>query len=106
MFAQLSSYALRSALSTLRSFMQHSQQPLCGCLLSSSPHCVAWWLQTVEAAHEVGMQCVVVAGRTPMYELTAADMVVRQLDELSFINLKQLFRLEHMVGPEVTILMA
>ena len=57
-------------------------------------------MQTVEAAHEVGMQCVVVAGRTPMYELTAADMVVRQLDELSFINLKQLFRMEHMVGPQ------
>ena len=41
-----------------------------------------------------------------MYELTAADMVVRQLDELSFINLKQLFRLEHMVGPQEVLLLS
>lgn len=47
------------------------------------------------------MQCVVVAGRHPVYELTAADLVVRQLDELSFINLKQLFRMESMVASQV-----
>lgn len=53
--------------------------------------------QSVEAAHEVGMQCITVAGRTPVYELTAADLVVRQLGELSFVNLKQLFRMEDTV---------
>lgn len=54
---------------------------------------------SVEAAHEVGMQCVAVAGRHPVYELTAADLVVRSLGELSFINLKQLFALEEGVMP-------
>ncbi|KAK9806140.1 hypothetical protein WJX72_003083 [[Myrmecia] bisecta] len=56
--------------------------------------------QSVEAARECGMQCVVVAGRNPIYELTAADLVVRQLEELSFINLKQLFRNEQGVAPQ------
>ncbi len=44
------------------------------------------------------MQCITVAGRTPVYELTAADLVVRQLSELSFVNLKQLFRMEDTVA--------
>lgn len=57
--------------------------------------------QSVEAARECGMQCVVVAGRHPVYELTAADLVVRQLDELSFVNLKQLFRMESMVASQL-----
>lgn len=54
---------------------------------------------SVEAAHEVGMQCVAVAGRHPVYELTAADLVVRSLSDLSFVNLKQLFALEEGVLP-------
>ncbi|KAL4538976.1 hypothetical protein Ndes2526B_g02753 [Nannochloris sp. 'desiccata'] len=49
---------------------------------------------SVEAAHEVGMKCVAVAGRNPVYELSAADLVVRSLEQLSFINLKQLFAME------------
>ena len=47
------------------------------------------------------MAVVVVAGRTPVYDLTAADLVVRSLDELSFINLKQLFREEAQVAFQV-----
>ena len=43
--------------------------------------------------------CVAVAGRHPVFELTAADLVVRSLSELSFINLKQLFRMEEGVMP-------
>lgn len=55
--------------------------------------------QSVEAAREVGMAAVVVAGTQPLYELGAADLVVRQLDELSLVNLKQLFRNEaHVEG--------
>ena len=42
------------------------------------------------------MAAVVVAGRHPVYELTAADLVVRQLSDLSFVNLKQLFRNEEL----------
>lgn len=48
----------------------------------------------VEAAHEIGMQCVCVAGTHPVYELTAADLVVSSLEDVSFINLKSLFRNE------------
>ena len=48
------------------------------------------------------MAAVVVAGTQPLYELGAADLVVRQLDELSMINLKQLFRNEaHVEGGAV-----
>jgi len=50
----------------------------------------------------VGMACVVVAGRNPLYELTAADLVVRQLEEISLVNLKQLFQLEDRVDPRVS----
>jgi hypothetical protein len=49
------------------------------------------------------MAAVVVAGRHPVYELTAADLVVRQLDELSFVNLKQLFRNEELAALEVRL---
>jgi hypothetical protein len=54
---------------------------------------------TVEAAHEVGMKCVAVAGQQPVYELTAADLVVRSLSELTFLNLKKLFSMEETVLP-------
>ena len=58
--------------------------------------------QSIEAAREVGMAAVVVAGTQPLYELGAADLVVRQLDELSLVNLKQLFRNEaHVAGGAV-----
>lgn len=54
---------------------------------------------SVEAAHEVGMRCVAVAGRHPVFELAAADLVVRSLSDVSFINLKQLFADEDAVLP-------
>ena len=43
-----------------------------------------------------------VAGRKPLYEMGAADLVVRGLDELSFINLKQLFSNEEGVEGNVS----
>lgn len=49
-----------------------------------------------EAAHDLGMKCVATAGTLPPYELNAADLVVRRLDDLSFVNLKQLFREEEL----------
>ncbi|CAD7698758.1 unnamed protein product [Ostreobium quekettii] len=57
--------------------------------------------QSIEAAHDCSMQCVVVAGQKPLYEYRAADLVVKQLDEVAFINLKQLFREEEGVEPQV-----
>lgn len=56
--------------------------------------------QSVEAAHDCGMQCVAVAGQQPLYELTAADLVVKQVEDISFMNLKQLFRLEEGTEPQ------
>lgn len=51
--------------------------------------------QTVEAAHDVRMKCVAVASKHPIYELGAADLVVRQLDELSIVDLKNLADIEY-----------
>jgi hypothetical protein len=48
------------------------------------------------------MQAIVVAGRQPLYEMTAADLVVKQLDELTFMNLKQLFRGESPIPTHVS----
>ncbi|KAM0949526.1 putative sugar-terminal-phosphatase [Dioscorea sansibarensis] len=45
---------------------------------------------TVEAAHDARMKCVAVASKQPVYELSAADLVVRRLDELSVVDLKNL----------------
>lgn len=59
--------------------------------------------QTVEAAKECGMASVVVAGRKPLYELKAADLVVKKLSELRVINLQQLFRNEELVNGNVSI---
>lgn len=52
---------------------------------------------TVEAAHDARMKCVAVASKHPMYELGAADLVVRRLDELSIVDLKNL---ADVVSPE------
>ncbi|XP_062074311.1 5-amino-6-(5-phospho-D-ribitylamino)uracil phosphatase, chloroplastic [Humulus lupulus] len=50
--------------------------------------------QTVEAAHDTRMKCVAVASKHPVYELGAADLVVRHLDELSVVDLKSLAAVE------------
>ena len=60
--------------------------------------------QTVEAAKECGMASVVVAGRKPLYEMKAADLVVKRLSELRVINLQQLFRNEELVTGNVSSL--
>ncbi|KAG8374953.1 hypothetical protein BUALT_Bualt10G0049100 [Buddleja alternifolia] len=49
---------------------------------------------TVEAAHDARMKCVAVASKHPVYELGAADLVVRHLDELSVVDLKNLADIE------------
>ncbi|KAJ1416119.1 Phosphoglycolate phosphatase-like, domain 2 [Sesbania bispinosa] len=50
--------------------------------------------QTVEAAHDARMKCVAVASKHPVFELGAADLVVRRLDELSVVDLKNLADIE------------
>lgn len=44
----------------------------------------------VEAAHDARMKCVAVASKHAVYELGAADLVVRHLNELSVVDLKNL----------------
>lgn len=51
---------------------------------------------------QVGMKCVALAGRHPVYELSAADLVVRDLSQLSFVNLKRLFAAEETVALRVS----
>ena len=48
------------------------------------------------------MKAVAVANRHAIYELSAADLVVRQLDELSIVNLKKLFAVEQ-APPEAQV---
>ncbi|XP_057416470.1 5-amino-6-(5-phospho-D-ribitylamino)uracil phosphatase, chloroplastic [Lotus japonicus] len=50
--------------------------------------------QTVEAAHDARMKCVAVASKHPVYELRAADLIVRRLDELTVVDLKNLADIE------------
>eukprot|EP00897_Mesotaenium_endlicherianum_P000446 jgi/Mesen1/10401/ME000081S09790 len=50
--------------------------------------------KSIEAAHDALMKCVAVVGKHPGYELNAADLVVRRLDDLSFVDLKNLADLE------------
>ncbi|PNW85576.1 hypothetical protein CHLRE_03g193300v5 [Chlamydomonas reinhardtii] len=52
---------------------------------------------SVEAAHELGMKCVVVTGTNPVFDFTGADLVVRNLSQLSFMNMKRLFAEESLV---------
>ena len=47
------------------------------------------------------MASVVIAGRKPLYELKAADLVVKHVSELRVVNLKQLFRNEDLVAANV-----
>eukprot|EP00976_Prorocentrum_cordatum_P001732 34939-Prorocentrum_minimum.AAC.2 len=58
----------------------------------------------IEAAHYAGMKSIAIANTRPAYELASADLVVRQLDELSMVNLKQLFRMEDLENtPELEV---
>lgn len=57
---------------------------------------------SVEAAHELGMKCIIVAGNNPVYNFTSADLVVRDLSQLSFLNLKKLFGEESLVEPRLS----
>lgn len=56
---------------------------------------------TVEAAHELGMKAVVVTGNRPVYDFSGADLVVRDLSQLSLINLKRLFANEDLVASKL-----
>ncbi|KAL0406443.1 UNVERIFIED_CONTAM: 5-amino-6-(5-phospho-D-ribitylamino)uracil phosphatase, chloroplastic [Sesamum latifolium] len=50
--------------------------------------------QTVEAAHDARLKCIAVARNHSVYELGATDLVVKHLDDLSIIVLKNLTAVE------------
>eukprot|EP00250_Pteridium_aquilinum_P008922 c18308_g2_i1 orf=3-314(+) len=49
---------------------------------------------SVEAAHDSFMKCIAMAGKHPMYELGAADLVITRFNNLSFVDLKNLADLD------------
>jgi len=52
---------------------------------------IASSLHALEAAQELNMRTVMVAGRHRVWELKGADLVVHGLDEISFQNMKNMF---------------
>lgn len=52
---------------------------------------IASSLHALEAAQELNMRTVMVAGRHKVWELKGADLVVHGLDEISFQNMKNMF---------------
>lgn len=73
---------------------QRLQRPPTRCVVIGSSN------QSCEAAHDCGMMYVAaVTGTRPLYELNAADLVIKHLDEISIVNLKQLFRHEEFKYP-------
>lgn len=69
------------------------------CIQRPSMRCVVFGQSntSVEASHELGMKCVVITGNKPVYDFVGADLVVRNLSQLSFFNLKRLFGAEDLV---------
>jgi len=57
--------------------------------------------RSVEAAKELGMRSVVVTGGQAAWSFNSSDLVVQRLDQLSFVNLKNLFGQEDLVEPSV-----
>ncbi|MEW5317049.1 MAG: hypothetical protein WDW38_008380 [Sanguina aurantia] len=55
---------------------------------------------SVETAHELGMKCIVVSGLQPIFNFGSADLVVRHLTDLKFVNMKNLFSNEELVSSE------
>mmetsp|Transcript_4819 Transcript_4819/g.17337 ORF Transcript_4819/g.17337 Transcript_4819/m.17337 type:complete len:410 (+) Transcript_4819:189-1418(+) len=55
---------------------------------------------SIEAAQDCGMHCVGVASQQPLYELGEAQMVVRNIGDISVTNLKNLFAEEQGREPE------
>lgn len=53
--------------------------------------------RSVEGAHELGMKSVIVTGNQPAWNFSGADLVVRNLSQLSFVNMKKLFGNEDLV---------
>lgn len=71
---------------------QRIQRPPARCVVVGESN------SSVEAAHELGMKCIVVTGNQPVYNFVGADLVVRNLSQVSFMNMKKLFGAEDLVA--------
>lgn len=67
------------------------QRPFVRCIVVGDSN------RSVEAAHELGMKSVIVTGNQPAWNFSGADLVVRNLSQLSFVNMKKLFGNEDLV---------
>lgn len=71
---------------------QQLQRPFVRCIVVGDSN------RSVEAAHELGMKSVIVTGpNQPAWNFSGADLVVRSLSSLSFVNMKSLFGNEDLV---------
>ena len=73
---------------------QQLQRPFVRCVVVGDNN------RSVEAAHELGMKSVIVTGGQPAWNYSGADLVVRNLGQLSFVNMKKLFGAEDLVEPQ------
>jgi len=62
-----------------------------------SPTPTRAYTRDLQAAHELGMKCIVVTGNKPVYDFSSADLVVRDLSQINMFNLKRLFSEEELV---------
>mmetsp|Transcript_33278 Transcript_33278/g.99115 ORF Transcript_33278/g.99115 Transcript_33278/m.99115 type:complete len:400 (-) Transcript_33278:459-1658(-) len=74
---------------------QQIQRPPMRCILIGSSS------TSIEVARELGMKVVIVAGTQPVYNFASADLVVKDLSQLTFSNLKKLFGEEGLVEPRL-----
>eukprot|EP00878_Enallax_costatus_P001251 GHUV01001395.1.p1 GENE.GHUV01001395.1~~GHUV01001395.1.p1 ORF type:complete len:329 (+),score=51.58 GHUV01001395.1:231-1217(+) len=70
------------------------QRPFVRCIVVGDSN------RSVEAAHELGMKSVIVTGSQPAWNFSNADLVVRNLSALSFVNMKKLFGNEDLIEPQ------
>ncbi|GAX75419.1 hypothetical protein CEUSTIGMA_g2863.t1 [Chlamydomonas eustigma] len=63
---------------------------------------VEWYfMYAAQQIQRPPMRCIVI-GNNPVYNFTSADLVVKDLSQLSFLNLKKLFGEEQLVEPRLS----
>jgi HAD superfamily hydrolase (TIGR01509 family) len=73
------------------------QRPFVRCIVVGDSN------RSVEAAHELGMKSVIVTGNQPAWNFSNADLVVRNLSALSFVNMKKLFGNEDLIESQLEL---
>lgn len=76
---------------------QRMQRPPLRCVVLGESN------NSVEAAIELGMKSIVVTGSKPVYDFGSADLIVRNLSQINFMNLRKLFGAEELTEPRLTL---